>query len=145
MPPATAASAIDIPITPEGPDSMSSVPPSESYRPIPRFRVVTRKPLVNAPGRRKRATHHTLAMAVVPGIGLLIYVMFWTLALRGGYYKDQLQAQLTEIRTERRELAAEKRRLQAPGLVAQRAKNELGMERPDRVDYIMPSGSKEVR
>jgi hypothetical protein len=123
---------------------MSSVPPSESFRPVPRFRVVTRKPLVNAPGRRKPAAHHSLAMAVVPGIGLLIYVMFWTLALRGGYYKAQLQTQLAEIRTERRELAAEKRRLQAPGPLSQRA-YELGMELPEQVDYIVPSGSKEVR
>ena len=84
-------------------------------------------------------------MAVAPGICLLVYVMFWTLALRGGYLKDKLQRQVTDLRAEQRELEAEKRRLQAPGLVAQRAKLELRMGPAERTEYIMPAASKEVR
>ncbi|HEU4753875.1 MAG TPA: hypothetical protein VFU47_12275 [Armatimonadota bacterium] len=102
-------------------------PVAEQARYEPRFRVVTRKSL--APRRRPliNPLHRALFVGAVPALFLLVYVMFWTLAMRGGYYKAQLQSRIKETMVVQAELRAEKRRLQSPGPIMLRAQSELGM------------------
>jgi hypothetical protein len=119
-----------------------SVPPSEQARYQPRFRVVARK----APVRRRspllNPVYRTVALAVFPALFLLVYVLFWTLAMRGGYYKGQLQARLDALRIEQAELQVEKRRLQSPGLILHRAGKELGMQPAGNREYARVSDPK---
>ena len=119
-----------------------AVPSSEQSRYEPRFRVVTRKSLVPA---RKRAAGsslpRTLLFSVVPGLGLVAYILFWTLAMRGGYYKDHLKTELKDLRIEHLELQAEKRRHQSPAVILDYAGKELGMRPADRRQFAeLPAG-----
>lgn len=93
----------------------------------PRFRVVQRRS--PAPARR-RALHpvqRALLLGAFPALLLLVYVLCWTLAMRGGYTKNALQAKIRETLIVQAELRAEKRRLQSPGPILERAVRELGM------------------
>lgn len=127
MPPASAARKFDP--TPEESFPHDPGPASEQARYEPRFRVVTRAPLA-APRRRRRtqSVQRSIFLVAVPGFMLLVYVAFWALAMRGGYYRDQLLAQRKSLRIEQSELEAEKRRLQSPQFVLDRARTELGMQ-----------------
>lgn len=127
MPPASAARSFNTPAT-DDPHGPRAAPLSEQMRPEPRFRVVTRKPLVRHIRRvANDSLQRNLIAAAFPVLCLLVYVMFWTLAMRGGYYRDQLREQIRNIRIERAELEAEKLRLQSPQAVLDRAAKELGM------------------
>jgi hypothetical protein len=114
----------------------ASAPDSEHSRYRPQYRVVTRKPLVAAPKPRGGRPHQrTVLLSLVPAVCLLVYVAFWVLAMRGGYYRDHLQAQINGMKLEQAELQAEKRRLQSPGTILQRADTELGMKAADRREF----------
>lgn len=93
----------------------------------PRFRVVTRKPLAPPTPTRVSSTHRTSLVAAIPAVCLLVYVTFWTLAIRGGYYRDQLQDQLHGLMVEQAELQADKLGEQSPGKILSRA-GALGMQ-----------------
>ena len=105
--------------------SAGTTPASEQTRYEPRFRVVTRRPLASRPIRVNSA-QRTAIFAAVPAFLLLVYVLFWTMAMRGSYYHQQLQARSDELRIEQRELLAEKRRLTSPAHVLDAAA-QLGM------------------
>jgi hypothetical protein len=113
-----------------------TVPPSEQSRYEPRFRVVTRKSMVP---KRKPAKGGSLSrlllLTVVPAFGLVVYVLFWTLAMRGGYYKNTLEAQIKQLRIEHAELQAEKRRHQSPAIVLEFAAKELKMQPASRRQF----------
>ncbi len=141
MRPVSLATAVDIPLTLEETGRPSSPPASEQSRYEPRFRVVTRKP-IRTPRKRASAAPlpRTLLLAAVPALCLLVYVLFWTMAIRGGFYRDQLQAQIQALREERAYLEAGKRAAQAPGPILERAR-ALGMRAPDRkLFYQLPAG-----
>jgi len=90
--------------------------------------VVQRKSPAPAPRRPPTGSvSRIFALAGIPALLLLAYVLFWTLNMRGAYYRDQLQAQIKALRVERMDLEAEKRRRQSPGQNLARAKAELGM------------------
>ena len=113
---------------------------SEQARYRPRFRVVARKPLPTAQPVRVSPVHRASLLAALPALCLLVYVLCWTLAMRGGYYRDQLRGQIDELMIQQRELQAEKRRLQSPGYILQRAEQDLGMREPeDRLFHKLPS------
>jgi len=102
----------------------------------PRFRVVERK--AAAPGRRRRRSnplHRTLALAAIPALCLLVYVSFWTLAMRGGYYKNKVVTQIRALRVENDDLEAQKRSLQSPRRILTRAQHELEMRSADRPEF----------
>ena len=84
----------------------------------PRFRVVKRKSLVRS---RRRVPGGVLPgpliLAIVPALCLMVYVLFWTLNVRGGYYKAELQGRLRMVKIEQEELRAEKFRRQSPGRI----------------------------
>lgn len=113
--------------TPHTPPTPSAV--SENQRYEPRFRVVVRKPLPSASSTSARwATRRAMLLGAFPAICLLVYVIFWTLTARGAFYRDQLQSEIQSLRVEQGELQAERRRLQSPGLILGRARDELGMQ-----------------
>ena len=109
-------------------------PPSESLRPEPRFRVVTRKPLPPLSPKRGNPVRNTLLFAAIPACCLLAYVVFWTLAIRGGYVRDQLRREIEEVRIEQAEFRAEKLMHQAPGTIFASAA-ALGMRPADKKQY----------
>ncbi|MFN3650018.1 MAG: hypothetical protein ACK47B_10605 [Armatimonadota bacterium] len=112
-------------MSPDGP-----IPPSEQSRYEPRFRVVTRKSLVAPrPYARTVSAQRMVLLVAVPGVCLVLYVMFWTMAMRGGYLRGELERQIREARVERASLEAEKQRLQSSELILEKAK-KLGMEPP---------------
>jgi hypothetical protein len=117
---------------------------SEQARYQPRFRVVTRKPLVKAPPIRVSPVHRASLLAILPALCMLFYVLFWTLAIRGGYYRDQLQSRIREARMERSSLEAEKRGLQSPGYVLERAAKQLGMRPAERRQYARSPVAQQV-
>jgi hypothetical protein len=124
--PAAAVRTLDNPVYDE-PVRPHSAPPSESMRPEPRFRVVTRKPL---PAQRRRVgspVQRVALVAAVPAVFLVVYILFWTMAVRGGYYKNQLEDRIAKLKIEQSELEAEKRRQQAPVVILPRAEKQLGM------------------
>lgn len=103
-------------------------PASEHARYQPRFRVVTRKPLAGRQRPSGSPFHRTLLLALVPTSCLVTYVFFWTLTMRGAYYRDQLQDEVRHLRIEQADLEAEKRRLQSPRMILERAASELDMQ-----------------
>lgn len=103
-------------------------PTSESGRYEQRHRVVLRRSSAPRPARRVRPLQGVSVLAVIPGLFLLVYVLFWVLAMRGGYYRDNLNNRIRAVRIEQADLDAEKRRLQAPTYILQRAAQELGMQ-----------------
>ena len=105
----------------------SGPPKVEQARYQPRFRVVTRRALdATARSAASPSLHFPVALAVIPTACLLVYLVFWTLAMRGGFYQGQLQAQLEHERIVRLELEADLNRKRAPAWVAPRAR-ALGM------------------
>jgi hypothetical protein len=115
---------------------------AEQARYEPRFRVVQRKSLV--PRRRPliNPLHRALAFAAVPTLLLMVYVMFWTLAMRGGYYKAQLQSRIQETLVVQAELKAEKRKRQSPGPILHRAAAELGMVPAAQREFVRVAAPK---
>ncbi len=106
-----------------------TAPPSEHARYEPRYRVVTRRAPTPAARRRGLSPlQRTLVSAVVPTACLLVYVLFWTLAMRGGFVLDRMQAEYDRQLVEHRELQAEVRRRQAPGVVLPQAEAERGLQ-----------------
>jgi hypothetical protein len=136
-----AAKKVDTFFDSEQPASAADAPSSEQARYEPRFRVVTRKPLA-APRKLSglSALQRAMLIGAVPALCLVAYVLFWTLAARGSYVKAQLQAQMKAVRTEQAELDAEKRRLQSPGMILDRAARELAMQ-PARQRQFAKVGS----
>lgn len=110
-----------------------AAPVSEQRRYEPRFRVVTRKPLVKH-ALPSRSVQRSMVAPVAAASCLMVYVLFWTLNMRGAYYRDQLGRQIREARIEQAELEADKRRLQAPGSIFQRAAS-MGMGRPEHTEF----------
>jgi hypothetical protein len=111
-----------------------SAPPSESAPHTPRFRVVTRKPLPPQSLRRANPVRRTLFFAAVPAVCLLAYVLFWTMAIRGGYVRDQLRREIEDMRIEQAELRAAKLTSQAPGTIFASA-TALGMKPAEDKQY----------
>lgn len=137
MPAASAATRIDIEPELLAEDVGRRIPPaSERARYTPRFRVVTRRPMVAEPrGDGGGSLSHSLFVAAVPVLCLLVYVLFWTMTMRGSYYREQLQGEIRTLRLEQAELEAEKRRLQSPALIFQRAARELGMQSAQQREF----------
>src|SRR5688572_14745110 len=96
--PAAVVSKLDIEVYEEA--VRTSAPASESAPHAPRFRVVTRKPLPPPSLRRANPVRSTLFFAAVPAVCLLAYVLFWTMAIRGGYVRDQLRRDIEDMRIE---------------------------------------------
>jgi hypothetical protein len=120
MPPVSAA-AIEIPYLEEqtgaAPDD-TAPPASESDRYQPRFRVVTRKPLPRPkPARAPSRANRAFALAGIPAALLVVYVMFWALAIRGGFTIDDLNRKIAEEKIVYAEQLAQKHALQAPGQI----------------------------
>lgn len=135
MPVRNAANILEAPSSLEEPLPIEPAP-TEQARYEPRFRVVTRKPLAPpAPRRKVNPIHSTLLLGMIPAAFMLVYILFWTMAMRGGYYKDRLANRLQRLQIEQAELEAEKHRLQSPGPTLWRAKNELGMQPADDFEY----------
>jgi cell division protein FtsL len=93
--------------------------------------VVERKP----PAATYRRTgmsgvQRALLVAIFPAVLLLIYVCFWTMAMRGGYYRNELRTRIRTMQTENAELEAQKQKLQAPDKIALKAQVEQGMKIP---------------
>ena len=115
-------------------------PSSEQRRYEPRFRVVTRKPLVKQLSPAARSIQRSVALPVMIAAFLMVYVLFWTLNMRGAYYRDQLSRQIRMTRIEQAELEADKRRQQAPGTIFQRAA-AFGMRPPEHTEFAqVPAG-----
>jgi hypothetical protein len=136
VPSATAVKQVEVPFDHEdrSPADLDAAPGSEFATYRPRFRVVTRRPLAAAPARVSPA-HRASLYAAVPALCLLVYVLFWTMAMRGGYYRDQIREQIQALKIEQAELEAEKRRLQLPGYILSRAAQELQMEPAGRREF----------
>jgi hypothetical protein len=111
-------------------------PASEYGRYEPRFRVVKRRSLVT-PRRKPTGSplQRALLLGAFPALCLLVYVFFWTLTMRGAYYRAELQHQIQEIKLEQAELEAAKRELQSPALIFARATKELGMQPPAQREF----------
>lgn len=108
--------------------------PQESSR-QPRFRVVTRKPLPAAPRRRPNAVRNALMIAAVPSAFLLVYVIFWTMAISGGYTADRLRNEIAQLKVEQADQRMQKLALTSPGRI-QAAAEALGMRRNPIKKYI---------
>ena len=93
----------------------------QRFRPVPRRGV-----MATAREAASGSVHFTLAAAAIPAVCLLVYVIFWTLAMRGGYYRAQLQTQLRHEQVVRAELEAQLNQKRAPVLIAKRA-SDIGM------------------
>lgn len=135
MPSGIAVREVDTPVEKDERFRPEAAPGSEQVPYQPRFRVVTRKPLAPAAPVRVSPTHRASFLAAFPALCLLVYVLFWTLAIRGGYYRDQLQGRIGQLRVEQAELQAEKLLLQSPGHILERARNELGMQAALDTEY----------
>ena len=106
-----------------------TAPPTEQARYEPRYRVVQRKAL--SPVKRSRGLtpmQRTLVLTVVPTLFLLTYVLFWTLAMRGGFVLDRYQAEYKRLMLDQRDYQADVRAKQAPGVVLPAATAESGLE-----------------
>lgn len=101
-------------------------PPSETGRPEPRFRVVTRKPLPSAQRRRPNAVRNALFLAAAPCAFLLVYVIFWTMAIQGGFQRDRIQAEIARLKVEQMDLRAAKTQATSPENILRTAGN-MGM------------------
>jgi hypothetical protein len=143
VPPATAVKTDTQPVY-DYRSAPRSVPSSEDAPYEPRYRVVARKPLVAARRRSAaRRSHPPLLLVAIPGVCLLAYVLFWTLAMRGGYYRDQIRAEIKTLQIEQAELEAEKRRLQSPGFILHRAA-EIGMQRAEQREFAQLPAPQQV-
>jgi hypothetical protein len=121
-----------------------SAPPSESGRPEPRFRVVTRKPLPALPSRRPNAVRNALFTAAAPCAFLLVYVMFWTMAIQGGFQRDRIQAEIARLKVEQMDLRAAKTGLTSPNSILVRA-GQLGMEPAPKKLFARLPGSTSAK
>jgi hypothetical protein len=70
------------------------------------------------PQRRFRLEFAASAVALA---GLLVYVLFCTLSMRGSFTTHQLESRIRALHQEQSELIADVRRLQASGLVRRKA------------------------
>lgn len=115
-------------------------------RVTPKHRVVLQQP-VGAPARRRQRSFSGLTLMVITaGLLLLVYVLFWVLALRGGYYREELRERVAQARLDQAELAAEKNRLRSTGLILRRAATELGMSpAADREYQRLPQARQVAR
>ena len=106
-----------------------TAPPAEQARYEPRYRVVQRKAL--SPVKRSRGftpLQRTLVLTVLPTLFLLTYVLFWTLAMRGGFVLDRQRDEYKRLLLDQRDLQADVRARQAPGVVLPAATAESGLE-----------------
>ena len=92
-----------------------------------RLQARFRRPLAEVRISAARPLHRAFVFAAVPALALMTYVGSWTLAMRGGYHRDQLRQKIEALRVERADLEAERRRLQSPSLILTRAREELQM------------------
>jgi hypothetical protein len=142
LPPANAARNLE-PLEPEDAPGREGGPVPEQDRPQQRFKVVRRRPLLRQLRQVGRSPlQRNLMVAALPTACLLIYVMFWVLAMRGGYYRDQLRAQIDEARHLRGKLLAEKLQRQSPNVVLDRAAKELGMQPAPQRDFARVGGKQ---
>lgn len=100
--------------------------PSEYGRPDPKFRVVTRKPLPPQRRRRSNPVRNAMILTAFPAACLLVYVLCWTMAIRGGMMVEQLQQDINRLRVEQADARAQKQALQSPGNILVRAE-KMGM------------------
>ena len=128
MPAASAARSFETAYPEENSDPATMTGPGPK-RAEQRFRVARQKPFVKHLRRAgKNPFHRNLALAALPALLLLVYVLFWALAIRGGYYRQQIRGQIDDARILRAELEEQKQRLQSPDAVLGRAVKELGMQ-----------------
>lgn len=124
-----------------------TAPPTPATTPQRRFRVVAEP----AHGRRKGRQG---ALAPIFGLSsvLVVFLLFLVgcqaVAIRGGYVKQDLRAQIEMARVELEELTAERQRMEAAGTIMPRATARLKMQWPQATEFIQTppptSGEDEV-
>jgi hypothetical protein len=66
--------------------------------------------------------------------------------MRGSYYRQRLQTDIKSLQIERRDLEAERHRLQSAGLILDRAAKELGMQPAAHREFVeLPAASPTTR
>lgn len=104
-----------------------------------RFRVVVRRDSAASKRRMSDSLPFAFLAAVVPTTLLLVYVLSWTLAMRAGFYRNELNQRLEIAKIEQAELLAKKRQLQSPGYIQARAE-QMGMQQsPPRRFLTIPA------
>lgn len=114
--------------------------PTESLR-EPRFRVVTRKPLPPAPRRRPNTVRNALLLAAIPTAFLLVYVLFWTMAISGGYRMEQLRAEIARMKVEQMDYRTLINQSSSPRVILAKAE-ALGMRRVPGKKYVRVPAEK---
>ncbi len=105
-----------------------------------RFRVMVRR---DSPASRRRITDSlpvAFLVAIVPTTLLLGYVLSWTLAMRAGFYRNELNQRLGNAKIEQADLLARKRQLQSPGYIRSRAQ-QMGMQKAERRFLKIPAAA----
>ena len=106
-----------------------------------RFRVLVRR---DSPASKRRLTDSlpiAFLVAIVPTTLLLGYVLSWTLAMRAGFYRNELNQRLGNVKIEQAELLTQKRQLQSPGYILGRAQ-QMGMQKsPPRRYLTIPAAA----
>ena len=99
----------------------------EAWEPRPLRRTVRQGQV--SPLRR------AVMVAGVPVLFLVLYVSLWTVAMRGGYQKNRLTAQIRTLEVENDSLQAEVRGLQSPARILQEA-GKMQMERAADIKFV---------
>jgi hypothetical protein len=102
-----------------------------------RFRVLVRR---DSPASKRRLSESlpvAFLIAIVPTTLLLGYVLSWTLAMRAGFYRNELNQRLGSARIEQADLLTQKRQLQSPGYILGRAQ-QMGMQKAERRYLTIP-------
>jgi hypothetical protein len=105
-----------------------------------RFRVLVRR---DSPAAKRRLTDSlpvAFLVAIVPTTLLLGYVLSWTLAMRAGFYRNDLNQRLQDTKIVQAELLAQKRQLQSPGYILGRAQ-QMGMQKAERRYLTIPASA----
>jgi hypothetical protein len=105
-----------------------------------RFRVLVRR---DSPASKRRISESlpvAFLIAIVPTTLLLGYVLSWTLAMRAGFYRNELNQRVENTKIEQAELLMQKRQLQSPGYILGRAQ-QMGMQKAERRYLTIPASA----
>jgi hypothetical protein len=108
-----------------------------------RFRVLVRRDSPASKRRMSESLPVAFLVAIVPTTLLLGYVLSWTLAMRAGFYRNDLNTRLENTKIEQAELLAQKRQLQSPGYILGRAQ-QMGMQKAERRYLTIPASAVAV-
>jgi hypothetical protein len=108
-----------------------------------RFRVVVRRDAAASHRRVSDSLPFAFLAAIVPTTLLLAYVLSWTLAMRAGFYQNELSQRLETAKIEQADLLTQKRQLQSPGYILGRAQ-QMGMQKAERRYLMVPASAVAV-